>query len=322
MHDKRDTYKYYLKVGKKIVDVGITDNMERQEQELQKEFGEKARIVQQGRRTTRKAAQKWKIEQLNKGIVKNTTTEPSRPDTKFLYARAAGICSFPTCWQDLVPEPKKGSEAKQIGHMAHIIAKNEDGARADSSYPPKKLNKYENLILLCGTHHNTIDTFVSDYPVDRLHKMKREHEEWVNNALGRGVQKTTFAELEVAAKAILLKTSRTKKSSFELLEPTEKLAKNNLTAPTHNLIVMGMSRSREIGQYIKDQSVLDENYPERLKKGFRVKYDELVRDGIEGDELFESMLEFSSGYSNDFARRSAGLIILTHLFELCEIFEK
>lgn len=322
MADKRDTYKYYLKIGRKIVRVGITKDLKRKEQELQQQLDEKARIVQQGRRTTRKAAQKWKTEQLKKWTEKNIIGEISRADTKLLYGRVAGICSFPTCWQDLVPESEKGDGAKQIGEMAHIIAKNKNGARADSSYPSEKLNTYENLILLCGTHHNTIDTFVSDYPVNRLRKMKKQKEDWVSNALGRGVQKTTFAELEIAAKAILSKTPIAEELSFRLLKPAEKIAKNNLTASTHSLIVMGMSRSREIGQYIKKQSKLDENYPEQLKKGFRIKYDEFVKDGIGGDALFESMLEFSSGYSNDFPRRSAGLIILTHLFELCEIFEK
>lgn len=61
MGKPRDTYKYHLKVGKKIVHRGITDDPDRREQEHQKEFS-KAKIKPIGRRTTREAALHWERE--------------------------------------------------------------------------------------------------------------------------------------------------------------------------------------------------------------------------------------------------------------------
>lgn len=243
------------------------------------------------------------------------------PDIKLLYGGAAERCSFPGCREVLVVKSETGKK-RQIGEMAHIVAYSDSGPRADSSYPREKKNKYENLILLCGTHHNVIDALPDKYTVDCLRKMKKNHEDWVTNSLGRRAVEIGFAELEVAIKAILSKVSMKPDPSLVLIHPTEKIAKNNLTENTHNLIVMGMSRSHVIRKYLEIQSKLDEDYPERLKEGFRTEYKKFVKDGMSGDALFESMLEFSSGYSADFNRRAAGLVILTHLFELCEIFEK
>jgi len=55
---KRDTYKYELKDGNKVLYVGITNDPERREQEHRqnKEFGHMNVI---GNRTTRNAAENW-----------------------------------------------------------------------------------------------------------------------------------------------------------------------------------------------------------------------------------------------------------------------
>lgn len=54
----RVTYKYLLKLGDKIIDRGITDNLELREVSHQAEFPG-SRVVQVGRRTTRQAALEW-----------------------------------------------------------------------------------------------------------------------------------------------------------------------------------------------------------------------------------------------------------------------
>ncbi len=54
----RDTYKYHLKDGKRIVHRGITNDLSRREQEHQSEYPE-SQIKQVGRRTTREAALEW-----------------------------------------------------------------------------------------------------------------------------------------------------------------------------------------------------------------------------------------------------------------------
>ncbi len=55
---KYNTYKYQVRVGRKIVHGGITDDPERREKEHQKKWP-KEKLTQFGRRTTEKAAREW-----------------------------------------------------------------------------------------------------------------------------------------------------------------------------------------------------------------------------------------------------------------------
>ena len=61
MGKARDTYKYNYKVGHKIVHRGITDDLERREQEHQQKWP-KGHISQVGRQTTEEAAREWEEE--------------------------------------------------------------------------------------------------------------------------------------------------------------------------------------------------------------------------------------------------------------------
>ena len=55
---EKDTYKYHAKLGKKIIDKGITFDLIRRECDLQEKFPG-VRLKQVGRRTTHIAALKW-----------------------------------------------------------------------------------------------------------------------------------------------------------------------------------------------------------------------------------------------------------------------
>ena len=58
---ERDTYKYHLQGGGKIVHRGITNDLGRREAEHQEKFPG-AEIRQVGRRTTREAGLRWERE--------------------------------------------------------------------------------------------------------------------------------------------------------------------------------------------------------------------------------------------------------------------
>lgn len=63
MPKRRTTYKYHFKLGNTIVHGGITNNLERREQEHQQKHGwGKGHITQVGRRTTEEGARKWEID--------------------------------------------------------------------------------------------------------------------------------------------------------------------------------------------------------------------------------------------------------------------
>ena len=56
--EERDTYKYHLKEGKKVIDRGITYDWERREALHQQEHPG-SRLEQVGRKTTQSAALRW-----------------------------------------------------------------------------------------------------------------------------------------------------------------------------------------------------------------------------------------------------------------------
>lgn len=63
----RNTFKYHFKKGNKIVHTGITNDLERREQEHKRTFGDSGHIKKVGRATTRDAALKWESEQAKRG---------------------------------------------------------------------------------------------------------------------------------------------------------------------------------------------------------------------------------------------------------------
>jgi hypothetical protein len=101
-------------------------------------------------------------------------------DIKKLWGLAAGRCSRPDCNIDcikfFVP-----SNPTTIGEMAHVIARKPRGRRG---IPGGGSNSYENLILLCPTHHTEIDKAPEGtFPSKLLHQWKDTHEKRVREAL-------------------------------------------------------------------------------------------------------------------------------------------
>ena len=60
---KRDTYKYHLKRGNKLIRSGITNDLGRREKEHQRNYGKDVHIQQVGNRTTREGAREWEKKQ-------------------------------------------------------------------------------------------------------------------------------------------------------------------------------------------------------------------------------------------------------------------
>ncbi len=96
-----------------------------------------------------------------------------------LFGLAAGRCSI--CNEPVVERPVK------IGEMAHIIAKNTGGARGDLPFVGRR-DDYENLILLCPNHHTEVDADEANYPPEKLHRLKNEHECYVDQVFKRQTQ--------------------------------------------------------------------------------------------------------------------------------------
>jgi len=102
-------------------------------------------------------------------------------DIKLLWGRAGGVCA--RCRKKLSEDPTRATEAFPLGEQAHIVGEKEDAARGLSPLTADERDGYTNRILLCPTCHTVIDNAPADYPVERLHIIKREHELWVEQQL-------------------------------------------------------------------------------------------------------------------------------------------
>lgn len=70
-------------------------------------------------------------------------------------------------------------------YLAHIIADSPDGPRGEEELSKELSDDFENIMLLCDTHHRLIDNEeVEEHPPELLREYKREHEERIERLTG------------------------------------------------------------------------------------------------------------------------------------------
>ena len=124
----------------------------------------------------------------------------SQKDIKLLWGRAASRCGI--CRRQLTEDKAAATDAFPFGEQAHIVAEENGGPRGDSILTPEQRNGYHNTILLCPNHHTIIDKDLVDYPVEKLHMLKAEHELWVERSLAEGRNERADADAQVLADVI------------------------------------------------------------------------------------------------------------------------
>lgn len=125
-------------------------------------------------------------------------------DIKILWGKAGGRCSKPRCGIDCI-QFTDGNGATLIGEMAHIIANKPDGPRGVAGGGD---DTYNNLILLCPTHHTEIDKSPEGtFTVEEIHRWKAEHEAAIEAAFS--VQKfESKKDMADAIKRLLIRNKR------------------------------------------------------------------------------------------------------------------
>lgn len=251
--------------------------------------------------------------------------------TKLLLAyRSGDRCALPDCGRTLSPDSTSGDPIN-VGEAAHIAGEHDGNgggkksARYDSSMTSEERNHYDNLIYLCGTCHTKIDSIPQgekDYPVDRLKKLKKDHEQKVREAVAEAFSGIGFPELEEATQWIMKITPQQATDDFSLIPPEDKLKKNELGDESRAIVTMGLSVSREVRAFVESVTQTEASFPERLKAGFLEEYYRLKREGHSGDELFDLMCRFAQRGFEKQAKKSAGIAVLVYLFEACEVFDK
>ncbi|MET8953824.1 HNH endonuclease [Streptomyces sp. NPDC004533] len=240
---------------------------------------------------------------------------------KQLFGSAAGRCAFSSCRRKLIYPATEQSSTTIVGDIAHIVAFSSEGPRANSAVSDKDRNSFENLLLLCAACHRLVDGQPADYPDEVLRAMKKEHLDWVDRNLENEMSDIKFPELEVVCSR-LISSELADSTALHSLPPRDKINLNDLGPSSAKKITMGLMQAPLVAEYLQSMVThVDPDFPPRLIAGFRHEYDRHRSTGIKGDGLFLLMESFAAGTAADFERHAAGLAVLAHLFQVCDIFE-
>lgn len=95
--------------------------------------------------------------------------EPSIQTIKRLFGESGNLCAFPKCSQPII------SGSVVFGKVCHIKGRKPGSARFDAAQSDEDRHGYNNLVLMCGVHHDVIDNDEDSYTVERLHEIKAAH---------------------------------------------------------------------------------------------------------------------------------------------------
>jgi hypothetical protein len=240
---------------------------------------------------------------------------------KVLFGLSGNRCAVPDCSNPIIASGSAFSDDAVVGQICHIFAVSDDGPRGKKGLTKAERNSAANLVLCGATHHAVIDKQHEDHPASTLVKWKRSQERAYRTRLSSSINSIGFAELEVAARALVSHgTPSTPKAT--VVPPKQKIEKNGLSGSVEFLLQLGAAKSHEVEKLLLDAAQLESMFPERLRKGFVSRYKQLKRQGYTGDDLFLSLYEWAGAGNPDQSREAAGLCILAHLFVICDVFEK
>ncbi|MEU4355720.1 HNH endonuclease signature motif containing protein [Streptomyces virginiae] len=102
----------------------------------------------------------------------------SEKTRKILWIQAGGFCAI--CRKQVITPGTESDDPSVFGEEAHIVARSEGGPRA-GGLAEDLINHHSNLILLCSKDHKRVDDQPNHFTVERLRRIKSEHEAWVRS---------------------------------------------------------------------------------------------------------------------------------------------
>lgn len=97
-------------------------------------------------------------------------TRPTIQTIKRLFAVSGNRCAFPKCRTKIV----QGDIL--TGEICHIKGRRRGAPRYDPKQTPLARHSYQNLLLMCSSHHTLVDADTESYSVEVLRNMKARHE--------------------------------------------------------------------------------------------------------------------------------------------------
>jgi SAM-dependent MidA family methyltransferase len=152
-----------------------------------------------------------------------------------------------------------------------------------------------------------------------------EQEQGNNKNLSLTMANVTHYEIDLVITALLHQDTSYPINIQDRLQTTkaiEKMSKNNLTNQIKFLLDMGLAKASDVHHFIENLVKINlSNVPEALKFSLNAEYKILKESGLQGDELFKQMYNFSHNNNPDPSRQVAGLAVLCYFFEACDVFE-
>jgi len=106
---------------------------------------------------------------------------PTESTKKQILAASGNQCAFPVCSRTIVNR----EHGVLVGKIAHIKAQSEGGPRFDADQTGAENCSANNLLALCGEHHDIIDAREDSFTVEILTEMKKEHEDKIEKSADR-----------------------------------------------------------------------------------------------------------------------------------------
>lgn len=148
--------------------------------------------------------------------------------------------------------------------------------------------------------------------------------------IGPATQNEDYRNLQVkevkdAIDAIMASIESKTQSSDESIEPIlpvsqDKLEFNDLSNAIQQKVKFGRVNSLAVGEYLRGRP--DPNDGDRVAVAFRQKYEELKKQDLSPNSVFQELYVFAAGPGEvSVARQIAVDSILCYLFDRCDIFE-
>jgi hypothetical protein len=238
--------------------------------------------------------------------------------SKLLIALTCGNCCA-LCKKTLAFKDDEGKPVHQ-SQAAHIAGEQPGAARYDAEMSQDQRDDPANGIYMCLECHNEIDVLHPDkYSTNWLLGLKSEHEIFVTRAIAEAIGKVTFKELgEVCSR--LLNMTGAASTSYDLTELDKKIELNKLGPKVRNYITMGLALNAQVQGFIESEDARTPGFGERLRQGFLIEYHKSMYNGINGDALYESLINLAGRLNTN--EHAAVIAVLAYLFEKCEVFEK
>jgi hypothetical protein len=133
---------------------------------------------------------------------------------------------------------------------------------------------------------------------------------------------TTPAEIKVLLTFLTARELEHESVNFDLTEIGEKLQKNGLSDSVRALVTPALPVARMVQDYMAKHP--DPDYSTRAAQALVAEYQRLVASGVtNSDDVFWKLLHYAAGNDlNNPKRFWASLGVVSHYFQLCDIFER